>query len=77
MNHLPDRANPLQRPSRRISDIKATLLNTPYSICLERPALLQKFKQSPEGREARKAHPLVRRAHMLAYILCHRRPKES
>ena len=62
-------------PTARISAIRDELLNTRYSICLERPALLEKFKRSPEGRQAKSAHPLIRRAMAIAYVLSNRSPK--
>ena len=65
----------LTRPSDRITAIRAELLGTPYSICLERPRLLGEFRRSQEGRDARGEHPLVRRAMALAYLFSHRRPR--
>jgi len=65
----------LTRPSDRIADIRKELLGTSYSICLERPRLLQEFSSSAEGRAARKDHPLVRRAKALAYLFSHRGPR--
>lgn len=63
-------------PSSRISSIRAELLSTPYSICLERPKLLGKFWKSREGRRSSKTeHPLVHRARSLHYILSHRKPR--
>ncbi len=61
-------------PSERISRLRATMLSTPYSVCLERPSLLAAFAGSPEGRRARVEHPLVRRAMALAHIFANRRP---
>ncbi|MBM4445987.1 MAG: hypothetical protein FJ023_01370 [Chloroflexi bacterium] len=61
-------------PSERISSIKADLFATPYSICLERPGLLEEFWRSPDGRKAKTEHPLVQRALALSYIFSHRKP---
>ena len=65
----------LTRPSDRTAAIRAELLGTPYSICLERPRLLGEFRRSRDGRAARVEHPLVRRAMALAYMFSHRRPR--
>ncbi|MBC2715295.1 MAG: hypothetical protein HF978_08310 [Desulfobacteraceae bacterium] len=65
----------LTTPSMRITAIREELLSTRYSICLERPTLLEKFKKSRQGRQAKSAHPLIRRAMAIAYILSHRTPK--
>ncbi len=62
-------------PSGRIARIRAELLATPYSIRLERPSLLAEFRRTPEGRRARREHPLVRRAMALAYVFSHRVPR--
>jgi formate C-acetyltransferase len=62
-------------PSERISGIKADIFATPYSICLERPLLMEEFWRSPDGRKAKTAHPLVRRALVLSYIFSHRKPR--
>ncbi|MFO7557259.1 MAG: pyruvate formate lyase family protein [Desulfobacterales bacterium] len=62
-------------PSHRISKIRAELLETPYSVCLERPLLMQQFKKSFEGRKSSSAHPLVKRAMVLSYILANRAPR--
>jgi len=62
-------------PTMRIAAIRDELLNTRYSICLERPILLEKFKKSRQGRQAKTAHPLIRRAMAIAYILSYRLPK--
>ncbi|MDD5712123.1 MAG: pyruvate formate lyase family protein, partial [Smithellaceae bacterium] len=59
----------------RIAAIRAELLATPYSICLERPKLLAAFARTEAGRRAGKEHPLVRRARALNYIFSHRRPR--
>jgi pyruvate formate-lyase/glycerol dehydratase family glycyl radical enzyme len=60
----------------RISALRAELLSTPYSICLERPALMDAFWSSPEGRRsAREDHPLIHRALTLNYIYARRKPR--
>jgi pyruvate-formate lyase len=69
-----DTTSDLTRPSDRVAAIRKTLLDSRYSICLERPRLLQEFRSSAEGRGARADHPLVRRATALAYLFSHRRP---
>lgn len=63
-------------PTSRIASIKSKLLSTPYSICLERPQLLEKFWRSKEGRHSSKTeHPLIHRALALQYIFSHRKPR--
>ena len=63
-------------PTSRIAAIRAELLSTPYSICLERPKLLEEFWSSKEGHRSAKAeHPLVHRALALQYIFSHRKPR--
>ena len=63
-------------PSARINAIKKDLLSTPYSICLERPKLLENFWKSKEGRQSAKTeHPLVHRALALQYIFSNRKPR--
>ena len=62
-------------PTERIARIRAELLATPYSVCLERPVLLEEFARTPEGRASRKDHPFVRRALALAYIYRSRKPR--
>ncbi|MGO9214091.1 MAG: pyruvate formate lyase family protein [Syntrophales bacterium] len=63
-------------PTSRIADIRVELLSTPYSICLERPKLLEEFWSSAEGRRSAKTeHPLVHRALALQYIFSHRKPR--
>jgi pyruvate formate-lyase/glycerol dehydratase family glycyl radical enzyme len=61
-------------PTPRITAIRAELLSTPYSICLERPKLMDRFRRTPEGHRARAEHPLVLRALTLNYILSNRKP---
>jgi pyruvate formate-lyase/glycerol dehydratase family glycyl radical enzyme len=59
----------------RIASIRAEILPTPYSICLERPRLMERFWASPDGRRsAREDHPLIHRALTLQYIYAHRKP---
>ncbi len=69
-----EKLEPFPKPTERISRIRAELLATPYSICLERPKLFDRFARSPEGKVAKKEHPLVRRAEALAYVFSHRQP---
>ena len=66
---------PLPEPFERIARIRAELLATPYSVCLERPTLLKKFKRSKEGRRAKRLHPFERRARALAYVYSHRQAR--
>ncbi|MBU0514687.1 MAG: hypothetical protein KJ621_07935 [Proteobacteria bacterium] len=63
------------QPTARIARIREKMLAEPYSVCLERPALLRAFRKSPAGKQAKKSHPLVARALALAYVLAHRRPR--
>ena len=72
---FPGADSSLRRPSQRIAGIRADLLATGYSICLERPTLLEKFLRSPAGRKATTEHPLLRRAQSLAFIFSHRKPR--
>lgn len=62
-------------PPSRIASIRSTVLNTPASVCLERPSLLRRFSLSREGRMARRDHPLVRRAKTLRFLLANRKPR--
>jgi pyruvate formate-lyase/glycerol dehydratase family glycyl radical enzyme len=57
---------------RRIEEIRADLFKERYSICLERPELLNRYWRS--GSEQGK-HPYLRRAEALAYIYSNRKPK--
>lgn len=66
---------PLTDPTQRICAIREELLKTKYSICLERPMLLEKFARSPEGRKSASDHPLIKRAKALAYIFSNRTPR--
>ncbi len=59
----------------RIARIRDQMLATPYSVCLERPALLKAFRRSREGRRAKRDHPLIRRARALAHVMAHRAPR--
>jgi len=62
-------------PTPRTAEIRAELMATPYSICLERPRLLQAFRRSKEGSlAARTEHLLVQRALALKYVFSHRKP---
>lgn len=70
-----ERAALAGEPSERIERIRRVVLDTPKSICLERPTLLRGFERSPRGRAARREHPLVRRALALAHVMSHRRPR--
>ncbi|MBO8157956.1 pyruvate formate lyase family protein [Thermosyntropha sp.] len=60
-------------PTERIENIKAELLASPYSICLERPVLLDKFWHSRDY--SPHDHYLVKRAKALAYVFSHRKPR--
>ena len=62
-------------PTERIARIRQVMLDTKNSICLERPTLLERFEQSPEGRAARREHPIVRRALATAFVMTERRPR--
>jgi hypothetical protein len=63
-------------PTDRIKSIRAELLATPYSICLERPKLLEEFRRSEEGHLSAKAeHLLVQRALALKYLFSHRKAR--
>jgi formate C-acetyltransferase len=63
-------------PTSRITAIRTELLSTPYSICLERPKLLEEFWNSKDGRlSARAEHPLVHRSLALQYIFSNRKPR--
>ncbi len=62
-------------PTGRIKSIRKTLFETPYSLCLERPLLFDSFWKSPEGKQAKKEHPFVRRARALEYVFSRRKPR--
>ncbi len=68
-------AGVFREPSPRIAAIRADLFAEPYSICLERPILLRRFRRSRNACRLRSLHPLVRRAEALAYIFSHREPR--
>ena len=61
--------------TERIDRIRAALSEAKYSICLERPALLDRFWSSPDGRRARHDHPFVRRAREIAFLCAQRTPR--
>jgi formate C-acetyltransferase len=56
----------------RIGLIREEMMQEPYSICLERPTLLDRFWRSGA---AKGKHYYIRRAEALAYICTHRRPR--
>ncbi len=62
-------------PTERIKSIRKTLFETPYSLCLERPMLFERFWRSQEGKEAKMEHPFVRRARALGYVFSRRNPR--
>jgi len=66
---------PFFDPSPRIANIRTDIFAARPSICLERPLLLDAFQRSPQGRQARSEHPLIRRALAVAYVLSHREPR--
>lgn len=59
-------------PSDRIKAIRQSLFEAEYSICLERPSLLEDFWRSPKFNK--KEHSLIQRAKALAYVFSHRKP---
>tara|TARA_R110001592_G_scaffold43362_1_gene140523 strand:+ start:879 stop:3353 length:2475 start_codon:yes stop_codon:yes gene_type:complete len=59
-------------PSARIKAIRQSLFESEYSICLERPSLLENFWNSAEFNK--KDHTLIQRAKALAYVFSHRKP---
>ena len=59
-------------PSARIKGIKKALFDSEYSICLERPSLLENFWNSSEFKKD--DHTLIQRAKALAYVFSHRKP---
>ncbi len=72
----PDKATGFIAATARTDEIRAELLATPYSICLERPRLLAEFRRSKEGRlAARTEHLLLQRALALKYVFSHRKPR--
>lgn len=58
--------------NKRIEAIKAEMFAEKYSICLERPTLLDRYWRSGAGDGK---HPYIRRAESLAYIYSHRQPR--
>ena len=64
-----------RRPSPRIQRLRATILAEPYSICLERPTLLDRWRRSREGKRARSEHAAVARARALAFVCAERKPR--
>ncbi len=58
--------------NQRIEAIKDELFAEKYSICLERPQLLDQYWRSGADRHK---HPYIRRAEALAYIYSNRQPK--
>lgn len=63
------------QPSLRIERLRATIQAEPYSICLERPTLLDRWRRSREGKRARSEHPAVARARALAFVCAERQPR--
>jgi len=63
------------RPTKRIKSITKIMMDTPHSICLERPVLLNDFDKTPEGKRAKQAHLYIRRAKALAYLMANRAPR--
>lgn len=59
-------------PSARIIGIKQALFDSEYSICFERPSLLEAFWNSSEFKK--EDHTLIQRAKALAYVFSHRKP---
>ncbi len=66
---------PVVESTPRIERLRETMLAEPYSICLERPQLLQDFRHTRAGKRARKEHPAAARAAALAHLLAHRKPR--
>jgi pyruvate formate-lyase/glycerol dehydratase family glycyl radical enzyme len=64
--------NPITGEFRRISLIREEIFREPYSICLERPTLLDRYWCSGS---ARGKHPYIQRAEALAYVYSNRRPR--
>jgi len=60
--------------SRRIINLKNDIQNKGYSICLERPALLWKYKCSKTAKLNKNSHLLIKRGHSLAYLFSNRKP---
>ncbi|MFA5940653.1 MAG: pyruvate formate lyase family protein [Sinimarinibacterium sp.] len=64
----------LDQPRTRIERIRDAVHAAGYSLCLERPTLLLKFRKSRAGSRLRDAHVCVRRATAIAYVMAQRRP---
>lgn len=64
--------NPSSGEFRRINLIREEIFREPYSICLERPTLLDRYWRSGS---ARGKHPYIQRAEALAYLYSNRRPR--
>lgn len=64
--------NPIASENKRISLIREEIFREPYSICLERPSLLDRYWRSGSSRGK---HPYIQRAEALAYIYSNRRPR--
>ena len=62
-------------PGPRIAAIRAELLATRSSICLERPRLLASFAWSRPGLRSLRSQPMVRRARALAAVMARRQPR--
>ena len=62
-------------PTSRIAAIRAELLSTPYSICLERPKLLEEFWSFEEGHRSPRTrfNPLMAIASSYFFIMSHLR----
>ncbi len=61
-----------QTENKRITTILQDMQNENYSICLERPTLLEQYWQSKQGKGK---HPYIQRAEALAYVYNHRVPR--
>jgi pyruvate formate-lyase/glycerol dehydratase family glycyl radical enzyme len=59
----------------RIDRLREAVHAGGYSVCLERPELMLGFRRSEQGRALRDAHVYLRRAHTLAHVMGHRRPR--
>jgi len=64
--------SPITGNINRISLIREEIFGEPYSICLERPTLLDRYWRSGA---ARGKHPYLQRAEALAYIYSNRCPR--
>lgn len=70
-----EQAEALFEPSARVARIRAQVMATPASICLERPSLMREFRRSGQGRAAARRHALLGRASALAHVYRSRRPR--